>query len=394
MATQTFQEDLQLLRRAVIRHFPDLIDELEIVLAVCASLKIRNMSQPLAIWLLGPPSSGKTTLADCIRELPQVLLRDDFSAASILSASAGMSEDDSLLPHLNNHILVTPELAPLANSKESKVLLSYMTRLLDSGSFVRHSGSTGRIGFTSPQRFNWLGCLIDVSPALFANMGAMGHRVLHVRIPTRSATFEARTQALVRLTRQRPYAAKLGIIRRLIQGFFNNLDQYYPDGIMMEASNNDTWTVNMVANFANLMVAARSVFQKPDRKSIGIPLTEHENRAFFALYGLAQSAAFINGRSYLEPQELKTVARVALDSAPVERSNILRYLINDGDLSCDKYVELTGISAATASTRFRQMVKLGIAKKVIKSGTTKPFYNIALHEDYQWLLEERLKPYI
>ena len=169
MATHTFAEDLHLLRVAVSRYFPDLVDELEIALAVCASLKIKNQSQPLAIWYLGAPSSGKTSILDMLRLLPAILWRDDFTAASVLSGSSGMDEADSLLPQLDNHVLCIPELAPLTNSNQVKVVLSYMTRLLDAGSFVRHSGSTGRIGFTSPQRFNWLGALVDVSPALFNN---------------------------------------------------------------------------------------------------------------------------------------------------------------------------------------------------------------------------------
>ena len=44
MATHTFAEDLHLLRLAVTRYFPDLVDELEMALAVCASLKIKNQS--------------------------------------------------------------------------------------------------------------------------------------------------------------------------------------------------------------------------------------------------------------------------------------------------------------------------------------------------------------
>ena len=128
----------------------------------------------------------------------------------------------------------------------------------------------------------------------------------------------------------------------------------------MQSAKDDQWTVDMISNFAVLMVSARSVFKKTDRKSIGVPLTEHENRAFFALYGLAQAVAFLNGRSYISPQELKTVARVALDSAPVERSEMLRYLINNDEMSCDHYVSLVGCSTATASIRFRQMIKLGL----------------------------------
>ena len=149
-----------------------------------------------------------------------------------------------------------------------------------------------------------------------------------------------------------------------------------------------------VANFATLMVSARSVFQKTDRKSIGIPLTEHENRAFMALYGLAQAVAFLNGRSYISPQELKTVARVALDSAPAERSDMLRYLINHDELGCDQYVSSVGCSTATASIRFRQMIKLGLAEKITRPDMIKPYYNIVLHDDYRWLLEDRLSQFL
>ena len=388
MATQTFTDDLKMLRRSVARYFPDLVDELEIVLAVCASLKINNISQPMAVWLLGPPSSGKTTILDCIKQLPAVLWRDDFSAASILSASAGMAEEDSLLPQLNNHVLVIPELAPLSKNKESKVLLSYMTRLLDSGSFVRHSGSTGRIGFTSPQRFNWLGALVDVSPALMQQMGTMGHRLFMIRLPVQTRTFDDRTRALTRLTKGRPYEAKLEVVRRMILAFFQNLDKYYPDGVSWDSMNDDDFTKSTIAKFTILLTNLRATFPKQ-----GPPLIEHENRAFQFLMGLAKSCAFISGRSHIEPQELKTTARMCLDSAVPWRSDMLRLLINKNNMSADEYVSLSGCCAATASIRFRQMVELGIAKITTESGTTKPYNRISLDEQYHWLLDKRLKQY-
>jgi Fic family protein len=96
----------------------------------------------------------------------------------------------------------------------------------------------------------------------------------------------------------------------------------------------------------------------------------------------------------VSPQELKTGARVALDSAPIERSNLLRYLINDDEMSCDQYVSLAGCSPATATKRFKQMIRLGIAEKIARPGSTKPYYNIKLSHDYTWLLEGRLRQYL
>ena len=83
------------------KYFPDRELELDILIAVCASFFIKDITQPIALFLLGNPSSGKSTLLEIIKELPVILWRDNLTPAALLSASPNIEPEDQLLNQLN-----------------------------------------------------------------------------------------------------------------------------------------------------------------------------------------------------------------------------------------------------------------------------------------------------
>ena len=88
MSDQTFKQSMDLFHKTIAKYFPDRILELDILVAICASFFIRDISQPMALFLLGNPSSGKSTLLEIIKELPVILWRDNLTSAALLSATA------------------------------------------------------------------------------------------------------------------------------------------------------------------------------------------------------------------------------------------------------------------------------------------------------------------
>ena len=138
---------MDLFHRTIAKYFPDRILELDILVAICASFFIRDISQPMALFLLGNPSSGKSTLLEIIKELPVILWRDNLTSAALLSASPNIAPEDQLLHQLEGKVLTIPEFAPLANNAQAKQIMPDFTRLLDGNAFVRHTGN-GVIGTT------------------------------------------------------------------------------------------------------------------------------------------------------------------------------------------------------------------------------------------------------
>ena len=56
--------ELERLQGVVAACFPTVAEEVEVCLAVAATLLLEDLQNPIALNLVGPPSSLKTTVAD------------------------------------------------------------------------------------------------------------------------------------------------------------------------------------------------------------------------------------------------------------------------------------------------------------------------------------------
>ena len=230
MSDQTFKQSMDLFHKTIAKYFPDRILELDILVAICASFFIRDISQPMALFLLGNPSSGKSTLLEIIKELPVILWRDNLTSAALLSASPNIAPEDQLLHQLEGKVLTIPEFAPLANNAQAKQIMPDFTRLLDGNAFVRHTGN-GVIGTTEAQRFNMLGAMVRVSPKLWELFGNMGPRLVFVKLPDRLQSLDQTVTRLTKLSSKRSYTEKLEVARKIVLAFYENIAKYYPDGV-------------------------------------------------------------------------------------------------------------------------------------------------------------------
>jgi len=81
MATRTLT-DFEQLESIIERYFPDKFDYLKIVLAAgYSTLFINGITQPISLFLLGDPSTKKSSLLEITRNLDKVLWSDIFSPA-------------------------------------------------------------------------------------------------------------------------------------------------------------------------------------------------------------------------------------------------------------------------------------------------------------------------
>ena len=87
MATRTLTDFAQL-ESIIERYFPDKFLYLKLVLASgYATLFINGITQPISLFLLGDPSTKKSTLLEIMRGLDRVIFSDIFSPASFVSGA-------------------------------------------------------------------------------------------------------------------------------------------------------------------------------------------------------------------------------------------------------------------------------------------------------------------
>ena len=388
MSDQTFKQSMDLFHRTIAKYFPDRILELDILVAICASFFIRDISQPMALFLLGNPSSGKSTLLEMIKELPVILWRDNLTPAALLSASPNIAPEDQLLHQLEGKVLTIPEFAPLANNAQAKQIMPDFTRLLDGNAFVRHTGN-GVIGTTEAQRFNMMGAMVRVSPKLWELFGNMGPRLVFLRLPDRQQSLDQTVTRLTKLSSKRSYTEKLEVARKIVLAFYENIAKYYPDGVTWNKEADDKETIQKIAKLAVLVTKMRAIIPKENRQYVGKPQIEDPTRIYMTLLGICKCVAFIRGRTHITAEELAVAYRIAIDSVPEERSGVLLALIdNDGTISTKEYAKITGVSRGTVYTRFDHMERLGICQYTQKSVKTKPADAIQLTDEWMWMSDE------
>ena len=385
MPKQTFKQSVDLFHRTMSKYFPDRTLELDILIAICASFFVKDITQPIALFLLGNPATGKSTLFEIIKELPVILWRDNLTSASLLSAAPNIEPGDQLLHQLDRKVLTIPEFAPLANNKEAKQLMPDFTRLLDGNSFVRHSGY-GVIGSTEAQKFNMIGAMVRVSPKLWDLFGNMGPRLVFLRLPDREQSLDQTVTRLTKLSSDRSYTEKLEVARKIVLAFYQNITKFYPNGITWNKEDDHVDTLDQIAKLAVLVAKMRAVLPKQSQKYEGKPLVEDPTRIFMTLSGIVKCYAFIHGKTHVSPDELKVAFRIATDSVPPERSSVLHALVNNGGvITSKKYSDLEQVSSKTTFTRFHEMVRLGICEPTKKSNKTNPLDSIVLKDDWLWL---------
>ena len=388
VSKQTFKQSMDLFHRTIAKYFPDRTLELDILVAICASFFIRDISQPMALFLLGNPSSGKSTLLEIIKELPVILWRDNLTSAALLSAAPNIEPEDQLLHQLEGKVLTIPEFAPLANNAQAKQIMPDFTRLLDGNAFVRHTGN-GVIGTTEAQRFNMLGAMVRVSPKLWELFGNMGPRLVFLRLPDRKQSLDQTVTRLTKLSSKRSYTEKLEVARKIVLAFYENIAKYYPDGVTWNKEEDDKETIQKIAKLAVLVTKMRAIIPKENRQYVGNPQVEDPTRIYMTLLGICKCVAFIRGRTHISPEELAIAYRIAIDSVPEGRSGVLLALIdNDGTISTKEYAKITGASRGTVYTRFDEMVRLGICEYTTQASKTKPADAIQLTENWMWMSEE------
>jgi len=376
--------DFEQLDSIIERYFPNKFFYLKLVLAAgYSTLFINGITQPISLFLLGDPSTKKSTLLEIMRGLDRVLWSDIFSPASFVSGARDIEGGD-LLPRLRNKCLVTPELGVLFKDRNLPQTLGLLTRLLDGFGYVRHTGF-GEVGVHENVRFNWCAAIVKIQPKHWDLFGHLGHRLLFLHLENENESVEAVENRLVRMiTEDRDYVEKLSICRNAVIAFFQNIQARYPNGVTWNTAMDNPRAKQIIVKAALMLKSLRGTIDPKDATNT---IFEEPTRLTQSLYNICRGYALMHYRTHIIVNDVESVLTIMLDSAPPERKKLLLTVLKqNGEIDADQYVEISKHGHKRVLDEFNDFEILNIVE-FIQDNSMK---RIKLKPEFSWLLNKKI----
>ncbi len=366
-------------------------------LAVKAQLMIEDITQPFALFLLGNPSTGKSTILEILGATPGNLKIDKFTPRSFVSHSANSKVEDlgkiDLLPQMKDKTLITPELAPLFSANPDDLLDNFatLTRILDGKGYTTSSGVHGIRGYSGDYNFMWTGAIVDIPFRVWKLVGNLGSRWFFYRIPEDKISSDQKKLQLIENLNGTPYNDKLKTCKKALNLFWGAVkcNPAVKDGkIIWDKTKDDVYAKEKIIEIAILLSRLRGsipTWFTKDTVSSGsnynfeMPKIEDPDRAGNSLYNLARGFAALSGRNYITRDDLLGVIGIALSSAQKERVALFDLLIQNDSLDTEEFSKETGVSENTGRKHMMVLEKLGIG---VVSGEGN--ISISLKKEFEW----------
>lgn len=399
------------LNKKIESLFPGRSFAVIICLVVKAQMLIDGVTQVFTLIVMGNPSSYKSTVLEIIASLPDSYVSDSFTPKSFVSHSANSKKKDlekvDLLPRIRHKTLITPELAPLFSGNQDQLVeyFGMLTRILDGRGFQSDSGVHGSRGYLGDYSFTWLGAVVDIPHRVWKLLGNLGPKIYFLRLPSDQKSGKDKVDQIKQLLKGNSYSTKLEACKDVVKEFWKLIQDLPKQNgkIVWDKENDDDATLDKIIHMSILLSKLRATvptWHTSESDSGGAnynfetPITEEPSRASNALYNLARGYAVINGRNSITHEDLKVVIPVVLSSAPKERVELFKLLIeNNGTLNTNEFIEAAGVSRATARKEMEKLVKIGLVDKTEEEAETKPVIAVTLKSEFSWFLSTEFLGY-
>jgi hypothetical protein len=336
---------------------------------------------PIWLHLIGAPSSGKTELLLSLMGLEEAVFVSDFNRNSLISGykdpnakgKKAKQEDYSLLPQLDGKVVVTKDFSIIHDKPrdERAAILSILRDVYD-GHASRALGNSGLKGYFS--KFNYLtGMTPDVEKSW--NLNTLGERFLMYRMQIEDRREHTR-KALCELDNSASKQIRTEL-QEAVKSFMNGLKRIRPT--VTDAMK------DKIIDLADLLSTCRTYVYRDQKGDLPcLPQAELATRVAKQLIRVGKSVAIVRGREQVTDEEFKIMKRIALDSLPANRREILNLLWQHGEI--EKPVEvfsqtISRLSKTTLRREIENLAELGAVLRIKKEGETTTYYR--LHERYQ-----------
>lgn len=377
----------------IISRFPELWQYYEACLAASATWYIEDIKDPATLFLIGQPSTGKTTVLNAFDDYPRTLWADDFTPASFMSHYPQLSEKElqqiDLIRKMNNRIFIVPDLAPIFSARQEALVknIGLLTRILDGEGLTTHSGVHGERKYKEETRFTFLAATTPPPDKLWKTLGILGNRILFLRL--HHSKEESFSDRFLRSLSEESYKSKREATRGHTHDFLVGLDQR---GIVSwDQTKDDVDTIKKLSEYAEFSARLRG---RIDTEAIGNhrfksqPQIEDPIRFASLLYNLARGRAHIYEREGVDNSDLELIKRVSLSSCRNHRYEMISLLGKMGGIAtATKVMESLDIARSTAHKRMNEFVSLGIcdmSTRVLPGGGNETI--LSIKDSYKHLL--------
>lgn len=403
--------NIETARETVQEGFPRLWEATDACLSVCATLFLNDLTDPVGINLLGPPSCGKTTILSFFYEIPFCYKSDHFTPASFVSHSVNVKKKDlakiDMLPKIKNKIMIIPELAPVFSKRKEYLEenIGVLVRVFDGQGFQSDTGAQGRRGYSGEHLFAWLGATTPLPYRVWQTMGKLGSRWLFMLMPRELPFEEQQDLEVGNLINNLSYKDKVNQCKKVIGDYLNVLFEKYGWCIdeksgKVVAGDKIEWDrkvdeehIRSIVSIAQLVARARSTVSiwtdKGDSEkaySYTQPIKEVPSRLISILYDLARGHAIIHDRRNLNEDDVILVGKIALSSMQDDRREVIKLLLKERIVSTKEICNSLSIDGRTARSIMKALEVLGVVN--INEEGIGSEYHIKLSGDFQGFLSD------
>lgn len=341
-----------------IAYYEPDIEAVKVCLASYAA-HLNTSENPVWIFLLGAPGSGKTEIA--IRSLgflPNVHEIGDLSVNSLIS---GFGKGDSgILHNLENNCgyLTFPDFTTFLNKRaDDRGEIQGQLRSIYDGKWSKKVGVHDDI-------LKWKGkvtILAACTPGLEERWGVnhdLGERFMYLRWREPKDAKAMLLQAVGGLEQREGNYKKF---RRLVRNYVD-VKTLKPNSKLFQRKIAET----RIPDIALLIAKLRTSIKRDlySRQITSIETTEVPTRITFAMWSICTGSAFLDRRNSLESKDLQLAYRLGLDSLSKRRWAILHFVASQPHGECPLITVREGLSIPKST--FKQIVEELLALKLIR----------------------------
>lgn len=322
----------------------DLVD-----VALAGIVANRMHADPLWLFIVAPPSSGKTEVLRALGDVPDVFPLSSLTPQTFASGLERKGVETSLLPKLSGKTIVMKDFGTvLTMHREARGEILAQLREIYDGSYSKQWGNAKSLDWSGK-----VGLLAGVTGAVdreYAMNAILGERFLCFRVKSAPAQDLARRAIAQTATPEREQRQRL---RAVVAAFVETILEVPPP--MPEPIEDG------IIGLATLAASARSPVLYDARNCIElIPEPESPGRLAKALALLTRALAVVRGERTVSLATYLTTAQVAQDTIPAPRRAALEAVLLAPSATTPEVGKAIGYPTSTARRYAQELAAVGL----------------------------------